>query len=752
MGDPEGAATESSNEARAEEQLSAIFDEVQSSFRDQRRVLSFSEYLRVFAEHPARHCRDAASYLHDMVQFYGHEEVQRPFGGVRRYRVFDQDFLPEAEREEHGLVGQEQVQEAIVRSVANFKREGLPNRVLLLHGPNGSSKSTIASCLMNGLEDYSTRDEGALYRFHWVFPRKSITKGAIGFSGERAAGRADVDSYAHLPDDQIETKLVVEVRDHPLFLIPPAARKKFLQNVDLDGVRLPRWLSQGALCHKNQQIFSALLMSFEGNMLEVLRHVQVERYFISRRYRVGAVTLGPELSVDAHERQVTADQNLGALPASLQGLSLYDVGGELVDASGGLLELSDLLKRPIDAFKYLQTTAETGQVSVGSQTLQVNCVFLASGNELHLSAFREHPEYESFRGRLQLIPVPYLRNHLLEASIYERQVASRIATEVAPHATSVAARFAVLTRLIKPVEENYDAELKSIVGKMTAWNKLRAYAGELSEIQVNGRRVPVKQAILEMSREWQGSHVYEGIFGVSPRAMRTVLLQAAQDPDFGYLSPFAVLDELDRLCEKEQDYSFLRQEPREGGFHDHKRFRAEVRTWLLDTLEDELRQASGLVDEMSYEELLNKYISHVSAWVKKEKIRNSLTGAVEPPDEGLMQHVERLLGVSENAEESRGGLLSRIAAWAIDHPKRKMVESEIFRNTLSVIRAAVFEERRGLLGDFCRNLVEQTAKGDGVPPMDKQVKNGLEIMRNRFGYSTRAARDAAARLHRARFS
>src|SRR5690606_4706670 len=140
--------------------------------------------------------------------------------------------------------------------------------------------------------------------FHWVFPRKAITKGAIGFSGERVAGRPTVESFAHLPDDQIETKLVVEVRDHPLFLIPPALRKRFLEKVELDGVRLPRWLSQGALCHKNQKIFSALLTSYGGDLAEVLRHVQVERYFISRRYRIGAVTLGPELSVDAHERQV----------------------------------------------------------------------------------------------------------------------------------------------------------------------------------------------------------------------------------------------------------------------------------------------------------------------------------------------------------------------------------------------------------------------------------------------------------------
>ena len=141
---------------------------------------------------------------------------------------------------------------------------------------------------------------------------------------------------------------------------------------------------RGTLSHKSQQVYEALLTSYGGSLDEVLRHVQVERYFISRRYRVGAVTLGPQLSVDAGERQVTADRSLGALPTALQSMTLFEAFGELVDAAGGLLEFSDLLKRPLDAFKYLQITAETGEVALRSQNVQVNCVMLASGNEAAL--------------------------------------------------------------------------------------------------------------------------------------------------------------------------------------------------------------------------------------------------------------------------------------------------------------------------------------------------------------------------------
>src|SRR2546427_12272691 len=40
-------------------------------------------------------------------------------------------------------------------------------RRLLLHGPVGSSKSTIARLLKKGLEQYSRTDEGMLFSFSW---------------------------------------------------------------------------------------------------------------------------------------------------------------------------------------------------------------------------------------------------------------------------------------------------------------------------------------------------------------------------------------------------------------------------------------------------------------------------------------------------------------------------------------------------------------------------------------------------------
>ena len=67
------------------------------------------------------------------------------------------------------------------------------------------------------------------------------------------------------------------------------------------------------------------------------------------------------------------------------------------------------------------------------------------------------------------------------------------------------------------------------------------------------------------------------------------------------------------------------------------------------------RVASGLVSESQYGELFDKYVTHVGVWVKKEKVRNRVTGAYEDPDERMMTEVETLLGVKgDHAKQGQG--------------------------------------------------------------------------------------------------
>ncbi len=748
----------------ARSELARITETLEARFKEGRRVLSFQEYVSVFAEDPRRFGRDAASYTRDMFDHYGTDEVDKPWGKSIRYRLFDLPWESKNEGREAQLVGHEELQASLYRSVANFVQEGRANRLILMHGPNGSAKSTTAGCVLRALENYSTTDEGAVYRFHWVFPSRKTTRGSIGF-GEAAERAFDTtDSFAHLPEDQIDARLVMEIRDHPLFLIPIADRKLLLQRLyGAAGEKPPVWLLTGQLSHKNQQVFEALMLAEEGSLARTLKHVQVERYFISRRYRCGAITLGPELSVDAGERQITADRSLSALPTALQATTLFEAHGELIEAAGGVLEFSDLLKRPLDAFRYLQLTLETGEVALPHQTIQTNVVMIGSANEIHLSAFREHPEFPSFRGRFELVAVPYLKNCLDERKIYDAQIAPHTGRFVAPHATTVAAEFAVLTRLVKPKPENYSDELGKVVKNLTAEQKLDLYAtGMVPEALDADAKKVLRAGIENIYGEYESAVEYEGKSGASPRTMRTVILNAAQSKDYDCLSPFAVLYELEELGKQTSEYDWLREKVATGGYHDTKEFRKIVRERLLDRIEQEMRVASGLVDETRYNELFDRYVNHVSQWTKGETIRNPLTGVDEKADERLMREVETLLGVTQKPEDHRRNLISFIAAWSIDHPGRRHENVIVFPHLLKKLRDAVFVERRKPVALLVRDLVQilrvRRERGD-TASVDKDLAEGrrrdalaaLDRLKT-MGYDDSSALDAASAVLRARFA
>src|SRR5260221_1714052 len=210
--------------------LKSVGEQVQGSFLGNRTLLAFQEYMEAFFDAPRVHARDAAHYIRDCFDFYGTETLQTPSGPVRRFKLFDRPFdAPTAEEGEAGspVVGQEEVQNAIYRILNSFVRAGRVHKLILLHGPNGSAKSSLVAAIQRALEDYSRHDEGAVYRFNWIFPNERLVKGSIGF-GDKVPEGQSVESYAHLEGEQIDAGLACEMKDHPLFLLPRAERQKLL--------------------------------------------------------------------------------------------------------------------------------------------------------------------------------------------------------------------------------------------------------------------------------------------------------------------------------------------------------------------------------------------------------------------------------------------------------------------------------------------------------------------------------------------
>ena len=732
--------------------LNQAGDAVRRRFEAQRRVLSFSEYLELVAAHPARHTRDAARYLRDMFDHFGQYEVDRPWGKTRRFALFDLPFDDGDERRRSDrLIGHEALQESVYLALESFRREGRANRLLLLHGPNGSAKSTFAACIMRALEVYSGLDEGALYRFSWVFPRGRDGK-EIGFTTE-----ADVaipgGTYAHLPEEKIDAKLPSEIREHPLLLLPVTERRAILEELVQNGHSPPDMLWSGELGHKNQLVVEALLTAYRGDLSRVMAHVQVERYYISRRFRTGAVTIGPQMAVDARERQITADRSLGSLPASLSAVTLFESFGELVDGCGGVIEYSDLLKRPLDAWKYLLLAIESGEVSLPLSNLPINSVMLASSNELHLRAFQEHPEYHSFRGRLVLLQVPYLRDFHQERGIYDAQITSQVRRHVAPHVTHLAALWAVLTRLRRSHPERFaDPELGRIAGDLTPLEKAQLYAsGQIPRRLSRDEAKTLRQGIDTVYNELGATTSYEGASGASAREMRMVLLDAANDQRESCLHPLSLLDRLAAFCTRD-DYEFLKLAP-DRGYHDAKGFVRIAKECWLDLVDDELRACTGLVEESQYLELFDQYVAHVSHLIKKERIYSAHTGEYEDPDEEFMQRVESMIGAGDG-QSFRDELMSAVAAWAIDHPDQPVVYPELFPRYIEALGDAYFRERKRQIAEIGRAaLMLLSDDPDALKPDEQRSgQHTIDQMIQRFGYARESIRVALNALLTERYA
>jgi serine protein kinase len=714
-----------------------LTDSIKEEFKLNKQILSFDDYVKMAEQNPRQHLRGSAQYAADMLDFYGRE------GDA--FKVFQQPIDGITAK----LVGQETVQKEIYNSLKSFARMGINNRLILLHGPNGSAKSTLVASLMQGLEQYSATDAGAQYSFSWVFPLERAVRGSLGIRGDADKKSTATSSFAFLTDEDIACIIPSELRDHPVLLMPKTQRTSWTSQVDLPQAaefQIPTRLKEGGLSHRDQLIFRALLNNYQGDYAQVLRHVRVERFYLSRVYRSGLVTVEPQMHVDAHYQQLTMNKSLSQLPSSLQGINLFTVSGDLAEANRGMIDYNDLLKRPIDSYKYLLTACETGKVGVGQSIIDLDTVFIGSSNELQLDAFKEYPDFSSFKGRIELIKVPYLLKFSQEQQVYSTLV-DQIAGDkpVTPHVIWALSFWGVLTRLKKPQRERYPSELGQVIDKLNPLDKLYLYdTGEVPERFTNEERKLLKANLNKIMEEYYNLPYYEGRTGASARELKSVLIDAAQNPEYKTLSPLAVVGEIRKFMKKTSEYEFLRQDPVDG-FHHYEAFLDTLLTEYASIVDREVRDCLGLYETKQWADFMKKYITHLSSLLKKEKMKNPITGGYDAPDQALLEEFEGIVDAPKDAsarDQFRQNLFSQIGAWSLDHPNMPMDYFKVFPELKQRIEKHYYESQKSLLQKM--NTALKQFGNDHTDPNSEGSKLALQTITNmqkKFGYTVDGAKE-----------
>lgn len=699
-------------------------------------VLAFEDYMKLFEKNPAKEVRPTNIYLRDMFDYFGADER----GAYQLFTREHADAPP--------VHGQIKTQKRIYQFLQNFMEEGFNNKFILLVGPNGSSKSSLIKKIMLAAEDYSCTDEGSLFSFSWIFPIDQFVKGSLGLSSSGAD--KSLNSYAFLEDKDISAIITSELKDHPLLLIPSKARQQLIEDAfKRDPSRLETirksYLYNGDLSQRNRLIFDALLKNYKGNYQEVYKHIRVERLYINRRYSIGATTIEPQLHVDANLQQITMDRRLASLPPSLQSLNLFSISGEVVLANRGILEFSDLLKRPLDTFKYLLMTMESKTINLHGILTELDIFFIGSSNEIHFAAFKQHPDFNSFKGRFNFLRVPYLMSYREEEKIYAEQISKlKDQSSFEPHALTALCLWSVMTRMRAPVAKNYhDERLGKIAEALSPLEKSLLYGDrETPENFDSESRQILRMGTDDIHNEYDNDSMYEGKFGISPREVKQIIY------DLGYahrsVTFVEVLEYLRNLIEKKAEYDFLNIS-HQGEYHNPKKFIDLIEAWNLEILDNEIRESLGLVDERSYEDYISRYILSINAVIKGEKVKNTVTGKFEAPDSFFIKEFESNVHVNEVPEKFRSNLIARLGAYALDNKGKPIVYTEVFEDLVHLLQDSFRKEQKKVIDKVGKNLVlyltekkESTNQNIGRD-VREQIDSILTALQKKYHYSENGA-------------
>ena len=308
--------------SKREEILSIVEQHLDSDkFRQHHWEGSFFDYLDLVAKNPAI-ARNAYQRVFDMIMHFGVERYTYLRHDYVHYKFFD-DPIAGGRDAIFGL------DPALMHLVDIFKSAaqgyGTDRRILLLHGPVGSSKSTIARLLKKGLEHYSRLDQGALYTFSWK----------------------------NLGGDHENDECPCPMHEDPLKLIPPAARQAVLSMLNADLPEDKQVRVEGDLDPLCRRLYTDLLLKYDGDWKKVLDHIVVRRVLLSEKDRVGIGTFQPKDEKNQDSTELTGDINYRkiALYGSDSDPRAFNFDGELNIANRGICEFIEVLKLDV-AFLY----------------------------------------------------------------------------------------------------------------------------------------------------------------------------------------------------------------------------------------------------------------------------------------------------------------------------------------------------------------------------------------------------------------
>lgn len=647
---------------------------------------TFEEYLDLVKKNP-KITRNAFQRMYDMIVEAGTEEYIDFKKPVVRYKFFD-DAANNGKDAVFGL------DVALMKLVNVLKAAalgyGTEKRVILLHGPVGSAKSTICRMLKKGLEAYSRTEQGALYTFEWI-DEKGELGGILGK----------------------ETKVFPSpMHEEPLLLFPEEMRQQICDEINRGQQGDYRVKIEGELSPPSRYIFRQLMDRYNGDMIKVFSHVRVRRLFLSEADRIGVGTFQPKDEKNQDSTELTGDINYRKIAeyGSDSDPRAFNFDGEFNVANRGMIEFVEVLKLDV-AFLYdlLGASQEHRVKPKKFAQTHIDEVIIGHTNEPEYRRLQDNEFMEALRDRTVKIDIPYITRWKDEVRIYKKDFNSQKmrGISIAPHTIEMAAMWAVMTRLEKPKKAN-----------LTRLQKLKLY---------DGKTLPnyTEDNVKELRKE----AVREGLEGISPRYIQDKLSNAivnSQQNNRGSVNPFMIINELESGL---KSHSLISNEELKA---DYRELLSVIKQEYEEIIKSEVQRAIS-ADESALQRLCANYIDNIKAYTQKEKVKNAFTGMDEEPDERLMRSIEEKMEVPESRKEDvRREIMNYIGALAVEGKRFNYKMNERLHKALEL---KLFEDQK--------DSIKLTSLVSSV--VDKDTQEKIDIVKTRlikdFGYDEISATD-----------
>ncbi len=644
---------------------------------------SFEDYLAIVRDKP-QVTRNAFQRVYDMIISYGTEEYIDNKKKLVRYNF----FKDEQARGNNAIFGLDIPLMRLVHVLrAASEGYGPEKRVILLHGPVGSSKSTIARLLKQGAEQYSRTQEGALYTFDW-----------INLAGTGLTGSENSDRFPS------------PMHEEPIRLIPMEWRARAIEELALSNDKF-KVKVEGDLDPASRFIFKHLMAKYKGDWSKVMEnHVRVRRLVLSEKDRIGIGTFQPKDEKNQDSTELTGDINYRKIAeyGSDSDPRAFNFDGEFNIANRGIVEFVEMLKLDV-AFLYdlLGASQEHRIKPKKFAQTDIDEVIIGHTNEAEYKKLLNNEFMEALRDRTIKIDIPYITKISEEIKIYEKDFNQQKikGRHVAPHTLEVAAMWAVMTRLEDPKKHN-----------LSLLQKMKLYDGK---VLPGYTQDTVKELRKETKRE--------GMEGISPRYVQDKISNAlVNETGEGTINPFMVLNELEKGL---RHHSLITNDEQRKRFGE---IISLVKREYEDIVKNEVQRAIS-ADEDAIGKLCGNYIDNIKAFALKEKVKNRYTGQDEEPDERLMRSIEEKIDIPENRKDDfRREIMNHIGALSLEGKRFEWGTNDRLRRALEL---KLFEDQKDSIK--LKTLVSAV--------VDKDTQEKIDIIKSRliknFGYNEVSATD-----------